>query len=137
MCLFFLEDSMPLEAKEGYLLSSWSDSKWHTWATAKKFSILDLSSLHPYGKSYLEYVAQLRFMLLSDGAHSSATAHNCSATHRGGRTMSWTARLWFALARTSSRRRCTTGTRHLGTSCGGYDPGYPRQTTWAAPPGVA
>ena len=28
-CVFFnLEDSVPLEAKEGYLLSSWSDSKW-------------------------------------------------------------------------------------------------------------
>ena len=26
--------------------------------------------------------------------------------------------------------------RRLGTSCGGYDPGYPRQTTWAAPPGA-
>ena len=28
MCLFFLEDSVPLEAKEDYPLSSWSDSKW-------------------------------------------------------------------------------------------------------------
>ena len=26
--LVFLEDSVPLEAKEDYLLSSWSDSKW-------------------------------------------------------------------------------------------------------------
>ena len=25
---FILEDSAPLEAEEGYLLSSWSDSKW-------------------------------------------------------------------------------------------------------------
>ena len=28
MCLFFLEDFVPLEAEEDYLLSSWSDSKW-------------------------------------------------------------------------------------------------------------
>ena len=27
-CAFFLEDSVPLEAKEGCLISSWSDSKW-------------------------------------------------------------------------------------------------------------
>ena len=24
----------------------------------------------------------------------------------------------------------------VGIDSGGYDPGYPRQTTWAAPPGV-
>ena len=109
----------------------------HTWSTAKKFSILDLSSLHPYGKPYLGYVAQLRFTLLGDGARCSATAHNCSATHYGGRTMSWSAQLWFALARTSSRWHCTMGPRRSGTSYGGYDPRYPRRTTWAAPLGAA
>ena len=60
----------------------------HTWSAANKFSVLDLSSLHPYGKLYLGYVARLRFALLGDGARCSATAHNCSATHYGGRTMS-------------------------------------------------
>ena len=39
----------------------------------------------------------------------------------------------FTLARISSRWRCTTGTRCSGTSCGGYDPRYPWQTTWVRP----
>ena len=30
----------------------------HTWSTAKKFSILDLSSLHPYGKPCLVHAAR-------------------------------------------------------------------------------
>ena len=72
----------------------------HTWSTMWKFSILNLSSLHPYGKPYLGYTARRRFTLLGDGSHCStmvhnysATIHNCSATHHGGRTMSLTARL--------------------------------------------
>jgi len=65
----------------------------HTCSTTKKFSILNLSSLHPYGKPCLGYAARLWFALLSDSARCSATAHNCSATHHGGRTMSLTARL--------------------------------------------
>ena len=31
--------------------------------------------------------------LLGDGSHCSATVHNCSTTHHGGRTMSLTTRL--------------------------------------------
>ena len=80
----------------------------HTWSTAKKFLILDLSFLHPYGKPYLG-------PLLGDGSC-------CSATHHGGWTMSWIARLWFAPARTSSRWRCTTGTRRSRTIYGGMTP---------------
>ena len=69
----------------------------HTLSTAKKFFILNLSSLYPYGKPYLGYTAQLRFTLLGYGSRCSATAHNCSATHHGGRTMSLTARLCLHL----------------------------------------
>ena len=65
----------------------------HTWSTTKKFSILNLSSLHPYGKPYLGYTARQWFALLSDGSRCLTTAHNYSATHHGGRTMSLTARL--------------------------------------------
>ena len=64
-----------------------------TWSTAKKFLILNLSSLHPYGKLCLGYAARLWFVLLGNSTCCSATAHNCSATHHGGRTMSLTARL--------------------------------------------
>ena len=63
----------------------------HTWSTVKKFSILNLSSLHPYGKPCLGYATRLRFALLGDSTCCSATARNCSATHHGGRTMSLTA----------------------------------------------
>ena len=81
------------------------------------------------------HAARRWFMLLGDGTRCSSIAHNYSTTHHGDWTMSWTARLWFAPARTSSKRCCTTGTRRSGTSCGGYDPGYPWRTTWAAPQG--
>ena len=65
----------------------------HTWSTAGKFLILNLSSLHPYGKPYLGYAARRWFTLLGDGSHCLAMVHNCLATHHGGRTMSLTARL--------------------------------------------
>ena len=101
----------------------------HTWSTAKKFSIMHLSSLHPYGKLYLGYTAWLRFtllgncsQLLSNSSRWSDHEFDCSAS--------------FAPARTSSRRRCTTGTRRSRTSYGGYHPGYPWQTTWVALLGV-
>ena len=55
----------------------------HTWSTARKFSILNLSSLHPYGKPCLDHTARLWSALLS----------NCSTTHYGGWIMSFTARL--------------------------------------------
>ena len=134
---FFWKTPCILKPKKFISFSRVRTLSGHTWSAAKKFSILDLSSLHPYGKPYLGYVAQLWFALLGNDARCSATAHNCSATHYGGRTMSWTTRLWFALARTSSRRRCITSTRHSRTSYGGYDPGYPWQTTWAMPLGAA
>ena len=108
----------------------------HTCSTTKKFSILKLSSLHSCGKPCLGYVAQLRFVLLDYSTRCSATANNCSATLQCGRTMSFDCSVSSAPARTSSRRRCTTGTRRSGTSCGGYDPGYPWQTTWPVLLGV-
>ena len=65
----------------------------HTWSTTKKFSFMNLSSLHPYGKPYLGYTARRWFTLLGDDSRCSTFAHNCSVTHHGGRTMSLTARL--------------------------------------------
>ena len=130
----FWKSSCLLKLKKIYSFPRGRTQSGHTWSTVKKFLILDLSSLHPCGKPYLGYAARPWLTLLGDGC---TQLGNCSATHHGGRTMSWTARLWCAPARISSRRRCTTGTRCLGTSCGGYDPGYPLQTTWAAPPGAA
>ena len=103
--------------------------------TTQEFSILDLSSLHPYVKPCSEHTARRCCTLLGDVARCLAAAHNCSVILYGGRTMIWTARFWFAPARKSSRRRCTTGTRRSETSYGGYNPGYPRQVTWAMPPG--
>jgi len=41
----------------------------------KKFSILELSSLNPYGKPYLGYAARLRFTLLGDNC---TLVGNCS-----------------------------------------------------------
>ena len=38
----------------------------HTWSAAKKFSILNLSPLHPYVKPYLGYIARRWFMLLGN-----------------------------------------------------------------------
>ena len=53
----------------------------HTWSTTRKFSILNLSSLHPYGKPCLDLTARLWSSLL-------AVARYCSATRHGGRTVS-------------------------------------------------
>ena len=66
MCLFFLDDSVPLEAEEDYSLSRGQTLSGHTWSTVKKFLILNLSSLHPYGKPYLGYATRLRFTLLDN-----------------------------------------------------------------------
>ena len=65
----------------------------HTWSTVRKFSIMNLSSLHPYGKPCLGYPARLWFVLLGNSTRCLVFAHNCSATHHGGRTMSLTTRL--------------------------------------------
>ena len=43
--------------------------------------------------SAMVHTAPQLFTLLGNGSRCSATAHNCSATHHGGRTMSLTARL--------------------------------------------
>ena len=106
MCLLFLTDSTPLEAEEDYLLLAWSDSKWAHLVHCEEIFDSELELLTPYGKPYLGYTARLRFLLLNNGSRCSATvhaarrwftcsapAHNCLATHHGGRTMSLTARL--------------------------------------------
>ena len=146
---FNLEDSAPPEVKKTISLSRGRTLSGHTWSTARKFSILNLSSLHPYGKPNLGYATRRRFTLLDDGSHCSAmvhTAQRCFTLLDDGSQLLGNSSRWsnhefdcsvlFASARTSSRRRCTTGTRRSRTSCGGYDPRYPWQTTWAAPPGV-
>ena len=71
----------------------------HTSSTTRKFFILNLSSLHPYGKPYFGYVARLWFTLLGGGTRCSTTAHNCSITHHGGWIMSLTDRLCSHLLR--------------------------------------
>ena len=38
----------------------------HTWSAVNKFSVLDLRSLHPYGKPYLGYATRLRVTLLGN-----------------------------------------------------------------------
>ena len=83
MCLFFLEDFVPLDAKEGYLLSSWSDSKWAHLVHCEEIFDSELELLTPFGKPYLGYAARRQFTLLG----------NFSATHHGGRTMSLTTQL--------------------------------------------
>ena len=100
--------------------------------------------------SMMAHAARRWFTLLGDGSRYLATVRaarrwftllgNCSQLP--GNTSRWSHHEFdcsalFVPARTSSRRRFTTGTRCLGTSYGGYDPGYPWQTTWATPPGVA
>ena len=102
----------------------------HTWVTARKFSILNLSSLHPSSKPYLGKPRLGRtvklvgygLQLLGDSLGWSDYEFDCSAL--------------FTPAGTSSKWRCTVDTRRSGTSYGGYDPGYPWQTTWTAPPRV-
>ena len=122
----------------------------HTWSTRKKFSILNLSSLHPYGKPYLGYAARRWFTLLDDGSHCSKMVRSArrrftlldDGSQLLGNSSRWSdhefdCSVLFAPVRTSSRRRCTTDTRRSGTSCGGYNPRYPWQTTWVAPLGAA
>ena len=72
---FNLENSAPPEVEEGSLLSCGRTLSGHTWSTAKKFSILNLSSLHPYGKPYLGYTARRWFTLLGDGSRCSTMVH--------------------------------------------------------------
>ena len=115
---FNLEDSVPPEAKKTISLSRGRTLSGHTWFTARKFLILNLSSLHPSGKPYLGYSTRRWSTLLGDSLEWSDYESDCSAL--------------FTPTRTSSRRRCIANTRRLGTSCGGYDPRYSWQTTWAA-----
>ena len=109
---FNLENSAPPKVEQDSLLSRGRTLSGHTWSTARKLSILDLSSLHPYCKHYLGYTARRwfttarrRFTLLDDHEFDYSAL--------------------FAPARTSSTQHCTTDTRRSGTSCGGHDPRYP------------
>ena len=118
-----------LKLKKTITLSRGRTLSGHTWSAAKKFSILNLSPLHPYVKPYLGYIARRWFMLLG----------NCSQLL--GNSSQWPDHEFdslalFVLAQTSSRWRCTMGTRRSGTSYGGYNPGCPWQTTWATLSGV-
>ena len=102
----------------------------HTWFTARKLLILNFSSLHPSSKPFLGKPGLGRTVklvdhgpqLLDDSLGWSDHESDCSAL--------------FTPTRTSSRWHCTVDTRCSGTSCGGYDPGYPWQTTWAVLPVV-
>ena len=109
--MFFLEDSVNLEAKEDYLFFHGRTLSGHTWSTAKKFSILNLSSLHPYGKPYLGHTAWRRFTLLSDGSCCSTTAHNYSGT---GCLLGWSSA--FLLLWTLAPHDCITYCQAQGLS---------------------
>ena len=116
---------MPPEVEEDYLPFLWLDSKWAHLVHSEEISILNLSSLHPSCKPYLGKPGLGRIVklvgyspqLLDDSLGWSDYESDCSAL--------------FTPAWISSRRRCTVDTRRSGTSCGGYDPRYPRQTIWA------
>ena len=120
---------MPPEVEEDYLPFSLSDSKWaHLVHSEEIFYFLNLSSLQSSGKPYLgkpglgQIVKLVGYgpQLLDDSLGWSDYESDCSAL--------------FTPARTSSRRRCIADTRRSGTSYGGYNLGYPWQTTWATPP---
>ena len=129
---FNLEDSAPPKAKEYYLPFSWSNSNWAHLVYCGKFSILNLNSLHPYGKPNLGYATRRWFTLLGDGSHCLAmvhTAHRWFTLLGDGSQLLGNSSRWsdhefdcsalFAPARTSSRWRCITDARCSGTSCGG------------------
>ena len=83
----FWETPRLLKLKKVISFSRGRTLSGHTWSTARKFSILNLSSLHPYGKPCLDHTARLWSTMLS----------NCSTTHHSGRIMSFTARLCLHL----------------------------------------
>ena len=82
---FILEDSMPLEVEEDYLLFSWSDSKWA--------HLVHCEEIFDYE---LKLPTSLWQVVI--GSRCSATVHaarrwftllgDCTITHHGGRTMS-------------------------------------------------
>ena len=108
-----------LKLKKIISLSRGQTLSGHNLSTVRKFSILNLSSLHPSGKPHLgklmlgQTVKLVGYgpQLLGDSLRWSDHESDCSAL--------------FTPARTSSRWHCTMDTRRSGTSCGGYDPGYP------------
>ena len=89
----FLKTPRLLKLKKTISFSRGRTLSGHTCSTANKFLILNLSSLHPYGKPCLGYATRLRFALLGYSTRCSATAHNYSATHHGVRTISSTIQL--------------------------------------------
>ena len=99
---FILEDSTPLEAKEEYLLHSWSDSKWAHFVHYEEIFDSELELLTPLWQAILGsrcsatgHTARRRFMLLGDRSCCSATVH--------------TARRWFTL---HGDRSCCSATVH-------------------------
>ena len=100
--IYSLEDSVPPEVEDDYLPFSWSDSKWEHLVHCEEIFDSKLELLTPLWQAVLGlhcsatvHTAWRRFTLLGDGSRCLATAHNYSATHHGGRTMSLTA--WLCL----------------------------------------
>ena len=94
-----------------------------------------MSSLHPYGKPYLGHAARRQVTMLGDRSHCSAIVYTArrrftlldDCSQLLGNSSRWSDHEFncsalFAHARTSLRRRCTTGTRCSGTSYGGMTP---------------
>ena len=79
---FVLEDSVPLEAKEEYLLHSWSDSKWAHFVHCEEIFDSELELLTPLWQAILRSLwsamvhgARRQVTLLSDRLCCSATVH--------------------------------------------------------------
>ena len=148
---------MPLEAEEHYLSFSWSGSKWAHLAHCEEIFNSKLELLTPLWQAILglhcsatAHAARRRFTLLGDGSRCSAMVHTAwrwftllsNGSQLLGNSSRWSDHeidclALIAPARTSSRWHRTMGTRCSGTTCGGYNLGYPWQTTWAAPLGAA
>ena len=71
---FILDDSVPLEAEEDYLIFSWLDSKWAHLVHYEEIFDSELELLTPFWQVVI-------------GLCCSATAHNCSTTHHSARNI--------------------------------------------------
>ena len=79
---FILQDSAPLEAKEDYLIFSWSDSKWAHLVHCEEIFDSELELLTPLWQVVLGshclaigHAARRWFTLLGDRSRCSATIH--------------------------------------------------------------
>ena len=87
--------------------------------------------------STMVHTARRRFTLLGDGSRCSTTAHNCSVTHHGGRTMSLTARLCSHMLRQAQDGVTQRVQGARGLAVGGTTPDTHGRPHELCPPEVA